>query len=92
MSRLQEVASRDVRKHWRDILDTVMSTKNDIVVTRYGKRIAVIISAEDYEAVSEQLEDVRLSRLADSVYSEYLENKENAVDYEEVRSELMNDA
>ncbi len=89
MGNVKEVSSREARQQWRDILDTVMTTDSDVAVTRYGKRVAVIIPADDYEAVAEQLEDTRLSRLAESIYSDYLENQETAMSYEDIRAELL---
>jgi prevent-host-death family protein len=63
MPALKEVTSRDARTQWREILDEVMTGSSDIAITRYGKPVAVIIPAEFYESVADQLEELRLGRL-----------------------------
>lgn len=91
MSDLQEVGSREARKEWRKLLDTVMKGDRDVVISRHGQEIAALIPARDYDALSHEVEDVRLSRLADTIYEQYLEGKSPAQPYEEVRSDLRKD-
>ena len=89
MPAVREVTSRDARTQWREILDEVMTGRNDIAITRYGKPVAVIIPAEDYESVADHLEELRLGRVAEAAYSKYLANRESAVHYEELRKEIL---
>jgi len=89
MPRVKEIASRDARKLWREILDEVRSGDSDIAITRYGEPIAVMIPAADYQALAEELEDLRLGRIAEQSYSEYIANREAAIPYEHLRKELL---
>ena len=89
MPRVREIASRDARKLWREILDEVRSGAGDIAITRYGEPIAVMIPAADYQALAEELEDLRLGRIAEQSYSEYIANREAAIPYDRLRKELL---
>jgi prevent-host-death family protein len=89
MPALKEVTSRDARTQWREILDEVMTGSSDIAITRYGKPVAVMIPAEDYESVADHLEELRLGRMAEAAYSKYLANRNNALPYEELRKDIL---
>lgn len=89
MPRNKQVTSRDARQQWREILDDVVSGRSDITITRYGEPVAVLIPAEDYEGLAEELEELRLGRIAEGAYAEYLANREGAAPYEEFRDELF---
>jgi prevent-host-death family protein len=91
MPTLREISSREARQQWRWVLDTVMTGNGDVAISRHGKEIAVIIPASDYYAIAEELEELRLARLAESIYEEYLSDKDSAKPYEEVRAELLTD-
>lgn len=91
MSEIREMNSRDARARWREILDTVMKGEGDIAITRYGKPVAVVIPAEDYEALGEEIEELRMSRIAEGIYKEYLADRESSVPLESIRSELLDD-
>ena len=85
----KQVTSRDARQQWREILDDVVSRRSDITITRYGEPVAVLIPAEDYESLEEELEELRLGRVAEEAYAKYLANRESAAQYEEFRGELF---
>ncbi len=89
MPKNKQVTSRDARQQWREILDDVVSRRSDITITRYGEPVAVLIPAEDYESLAEELEELRLGRIAEDTYAEYLANRESAAPYEEFRGELL---
>lgn len=89
MPKNKQVTSRDARNQWREILDDVVSGRSDITITRYGEPVAVLIPAEDYESLTEELEELRLGRIAEGAYAEYLADRESATPYEEFRSELF---
>jgi prevent-host-death family protein len=84
-----EIKSSDARMNFRDLLDSVMTGDNDIMILRNGKQIAAIIPAEDYVEIREELEDLRLSRIADDSYNEYLADKEAARSYNEFSADLI---
>ncbi len=89
MPKNKQVTSRDARKQWREILDDVVSGSSDVTITRYGEPAAVLIPAQDYEDLAEELEELRLGRVAEAAYAEYLANRESATPYEEFRGELI---
>ncbi len=86
---LIEVKSSEARKNFRDLLDNVMTGDSDIMILRNGKQIAAIIPADDYTDIREELEDLRLSRIADEAYDEYLADKEAAIPYDEFSADLI---
>ena len=83
------LSSREARTKWRDVLDTIDNGTADVVIERYGKPIATLIPYEDYEALLEELEDLRDGRLAQAAYEEYLQAPGTAQPYQEVRGELL---
>jgi len=89
MSEVKYFSSREARERWREILDTLMKGSNDIAITRYGEPIAVMIPAEDYDALTAEIEELRMSRLAERIYEEYLADRESAVTLESVKAELL---
>lgn len=91
MYTVREVSSRRARAEWREILDTVMTGDSDVVISRYGKEVAVLIPAEDYRALESELEELRMTRLAEDIYEAYLADRSTAIRYAEVREELMDE-
>ncbi len=89
MSEVRQMSSREARERWREVLDTVMKGSNDIVITRYGEPIAVMIPADDYEALADEISEMRMSRLAEQLYEDYLADRDSAVTLETVKSELL---
>lgn len=91
MAVVKDVSSGDARRRWREILDTVSHDGTDVGILRYGARVAVLIPAGDYELIAEQLEELRLGRIAERAYEEFLAIRESAVPYDSVREELFGD-
>jgi prevent-host-death family protein len=91
MHSVKEITSREARTKWREILDEVMTEGRDVAITRYGKQVAVLIPAEDYKSVANDLDELRLSRIAERAYSDYLANRDSAERYEDLRGELLED-
>ncbi len=46
----------EARAHLTDILDTVEAQQEHVIITRKGRPAAVVLSAEEYEALGETLE------------------------------------
>jgi prevent-host-death family protein len=84
-----EIKSSEARMNFRDLLDNVMTGDSDFMILRNGKRIAAIIPADDYAEIREDLEEIRLSRIADEAYDEYLADRESAIPYDEFSAELI---
>jgi prevent-host-death family protein len=91
MASIRELGSREARKEWREILDSVMAGDSDILISRHGQQIAVLIPARDYYAIVDELEEIRLSRMAEDLYESYLEGKTSSKPYEEARAEIVGD-
>ncbi len=45
----------EVRDNLREVVDTVVSTGSEFVITRHGKPVAVILGIEEYESLVETL-------------------------------------
>jgi len=45
----------EVRDNLREVVDTVVNTGTEYVITRHGKPVAVVLSYEEYEALVETL-------------------------------------
>jgi prevent-host-death family protein len=88
MTAVKRMSSHEARQCWREVLDTVKMGSSDIAITRHGQPVVVLIPAADYEEILEELDELRLTRLADGIYEEYLQNKRAAVSFEEVKKEL----
>ena len=91
MAKIREIGSREARKEWRELLDAVMTGDSDVLISRHGREIAALIPARDYYAIMTELEEVRLARLAETLYESFLEGRTSAKPYEEVHAEILND-
>lgn len=80
--------SDEARQSWRDLLDAV-STGDDVVIERYNKPVAALISYEDFVALQERLEDLRLGRRAQAVYEAWKKDPSRARPYSEIRKEMV---
>lgn len=89
MAKIRELGSREARKEWREILDTVMSGDSDVLISRHGQEIAALIPAGDYYAILDELEELRLGRMAEGIYQSYLEGTTSAKPYEDIRDEIL---
>ena len=45
----------EVRDNLREVVDTVVSTGSEFVITRHGKPVAVILGIDEYESLVETL-------------------------------------
>jgi len=77
---------QELRSRLRDIMDKL--TSHDAIIERYGKPVAAVIPFEDYEAIVEDLEDIRAARRADEAWAEYDRNPGAFMTLEELRAKL----
>ena len=84
------VSTREMRARLRDILDQVLKGE-DVRVVRNGKPVAVLIPAEDYEQIIEELDDLRVARQATAIYEEWKRDPSTGIPYDEVRAELVSE-
>lgn len=87
------IDSRRTREQWRDVLDKVTTGEGDVVVTRSKKPMVAIIPYEDYELMSEQLDEIRSARIASTLYEQWKAGRIAAVPWSAVKQRLteMND-
>lgn len=84
------VGTKEAREHFRDLLDGAIKGQ-DFIIERYAKGVAVLIPFEDYEAIQEELEDIRAARRAAEAYGEWKRDTSVARPYAEIRKELVAD-
>jgi len=84
----QVLNSEDARTRWRDILDAA-SAGLDVVIARYGKPMAAVIPIADYEALVEELEDLRAGRRAQEALEAWRQDPTRGRPYAAVRSDLI---
>ncbi|MBX7237483.1 MAG: type II toxin-antitoxin system prevent-host-death family antitoxin [Caldilineales bacterium] len=84
----QVLNSDDARTRWRDILDAAGSGQ-DVVIARYGKPMAAVVPIADYEALREELEDLRAARRAQAALEAWRQDSSRGRPYAELRQELV---
>lgn len=82
--------SDEARQSWRDILD-IASGGGSVVVERYNKPVAVMISYEAWLTVQEELEDLELGSRAIAALERWKKDPSTARDWKEVESDLISD-
>jgi len=70
------------------MLDAAMSAETDVVVTRYGKPVVAIVAYADFEALHEEIEELRAARRALSAYQEWKDDPTTGESWEAVKQEL----
>lgn len=85
---VQVLDSRSARTKWRDIMDTAQ-TGGETVIERYGRPTAVVLPFMDYEALQEELDDLRAARRAAVAYDAWKRDPSLGRPYSEVRAELV---
>ena len=81
--------SNEVRDKWTKLLETTAAGEADLVITRSGEPMTVMIRYEDYLAVQEELEDARLARRAAAVLADLESGKTTARPWSEIRAEWI---
>jgi len=84
----QILNSDDARTKWRDILDAA-GAGQDVIIARYGKPLVAVIPIADYEALVEELEDLRAARRAQAALESWRSDPGRGRPYAEVREELI---
>ena len=81
-------SSKEARQNWRQILDTILGRKQDILIERNGKPAAVIMPVEDYENIREALEEYRDGLEAEALYTAWKAGREESLSIAEAKKEL----
>ncbi len=85
-------SSRDARIKWREILDTIFTREGDVLIERNGSPIAVIIPAQDYAAIQEELDDYRDGLEAEALLNAWKSGQEGSRNIDEVIKDLTIEA
>jgi prevent-host-death family protein len=83
--------SKTARARWRDLLDLATRGEGDTVIERNGKPVAVVIPFEDYEALLEELDDLRAGRRAQAALEAWEKDPSLGRPWAEVRAEMIRD-
>ena len=81
------IGANEIRIKLRDVLDGIK--EQDVVIERYGRPVATVISFDDYRAILETLEDVRDTREALAAVAEYERDPTTAESWEELRAQWV---
>ena len=82
------INSREARAKWRDLLDTA-SKGEDLIIERNGKPVVALIAYGDFEALQEELDDLRAGRRASVAHEAWKRDPSRGRPYSEIRAELV---
>lgn len=78
--------SSTARANWHKILDAAQ-TGTETVIERCGKPTAVLLPWADYEALTEELDDLRAARRAAAAYEAWKRNPNLGQGWHEIKDE-----
>jgi prevent-host-death family protein len=79
---MSEITATDAREHFSDALAT--ATREPVFITRHGRRIAALVTADFYERAVEALEDAEDIAAARAA----LEDDGESIPWEVVKADL----
>ncbi len=77
-----------VRLQWRTVIEAARAGR-DTIVKHYNTPTAVVIPFEDYEAILDELDDIRAARRAEAILEEIERDPSLVQDYDDARAELI---
>ncbi len=83
------ISSKEGRAKWRDLLDLAHKGEGDTIIERNGRPTAAVIPYEDYEALQDELDDLRAGRRAKAILDALEQDPSRARPYSEVRAEWV---
>jgi len=86
---VRTINSREARKAWRELLDSVFADRTDVVIERHGKAVAVMIPVDDYESIQDELDDLRSTRRVHDLYESWLRESTVARPIDDIEAELI---
>ncbi len=84
---VQTMNANEARKRWRDVIDAVQ-TGQSVIVERFGKPVAAVISYEDYVAALETIEEERDIREAEAELEAYRRDPAGFRSLDDIESEM----
>ncbi|MYC97254.1 MAG: type II toxin-antitoxin system Phd/YefM family antitoxin [Caldilineaceae bacterium SB0661_bin_32] len=82
------MSSDQARSSWRRLLESALTGDCDTIIERNGQPVGALIPFDDYIAVLETLEDLRLARQAMPALEEWQADPSTARPWREVLAEL----
>ena len=80
---MSDIAVSEARDHLAAAIEQARSTGEPVYVTRRGRRVAVIVDAEDYDDLVERAEDI-----VDRAELRAAREEDDFVPWEQVKAEL----
>ena len=80
---MSDIAVSEARDHLAAAIEQARSTGEPVYVTRRGRRVAVIVDAEDYDDLVERAEDI-----ADRAELQAAREEDDFIPWEQVKAEL----
>jgi prevent-host-death family protein len=84
---VQTLKSDEARNRWRDMLD-IVDAGGEVVIQRYNKPVAVLISYELFEELQEEIDERKAAKRVQAAVDEWRANPDTARPWPEVRAEL----
>ena len=81
--------SNEARTRWGELMTATAGGATDVVITRQGEPVLVIIDYADYLAIVDALEDARLARRAAEVLADLDAGRTDARLWAEIRREWV---
>ena len=82
------VSSREVRRILRDLLDAANKGDSDTVIERNGRPVAALIPFEDYEALMEELDELRAGWRAEAALDAWRRDPSLGQPWEDARADI----
>ena len=79
--------SKAARANWRALLDLAYKGEGDTVIERNGRPVAALIPFEDYEALQDELDDLRAGRRAQAALEAWEKDRSLGTPLEQVEAE-----
>ena len=79
--------SNEARLQWRGILDN--ANKEDAIITRYGKPVAVVIGYDAWLGVQEELEEFRARQRVQAAIDEWRQDPTTARPWADIQQEMI---
>lgn len=81
--------SNEARLQWRGILDN--ANKEDAIITRYGKPVAVVVGYDAWLGVQEELAEFRARQRVQAAIDEWRQDPTTARPWADIQQEMIDE-
>jgi len=85
---IRTIDSNTAHLKWKDLLDSAMHPDVDVVITRHGKPVAVVLAYDEFQAMVEELAELRAKKEVVEAYEEWKADPSTGEAWESVKAEL----